>query len=152
RTCAPRPCWLHPLPPRPATYSRIAAMRRKWEQERAPETADPGSEIDVRYAWRRDLTETLEELYASEILPTITSDATRDRQYKVLTEGLNFAFVDAMNYAGDTSGLWAHTDRASHLVERLHRVARRKPLDTDYGRRHAAPQVGEDNHGRESNC
>jgi hypothetical protein len=108
------------------------------KQEHAPQTdAEPGSEIDARYAYRRDLTQTLEALYDSEIVPTISSDATRDRQYKILTGGLNFAFVDAMQYAGDTQGQWSHVDRASHLAERLHRMARRQLPNTDYGRQAA---------------
>ena len=42
------------------------------EQERAPQTgAEPLSEIDARYAYKRDLSETLEKLYDSEIVPTL---------------------------------------------------------------------------------
>ena len=50
-----------------------------------------------------DLTETLEKLYVSEIVSTISSDATYAARY-ILTGGLDFAFVDYMHYPGDIRG------------------------------------------------
>jgi hypothetical protein len=102
------------------------------EQERAREAGtEPLSDIDAHYAYRRDLTETLQKLYDSEIVPTISTDATYAARY-ILTGGLDFALVDSMQYAGDTRGMWSHVDRASHLAERLHRLVLRKLRDTDY--------------------
>jgi hypothetical protein len=121
------------------------------EQERAPDTGtEPLSDLDARYAYRRDLTETLEKLYASEIDVTITCKATYMSR-NLVAGGLDFAFVSYMNYSnasshspmpnyanGNTDLMWSHVDRASHLAERLHRIAIRKLQNTDYARQHAA--------------
>jgi len=72
-----------------------------------------------------------------EIVPTISTDATFAARY-IFTGGLDFAFLNYLQYADDTRGMWAHADRASHLAERLHRTAIRKLRDSDYARQHAA--------------
>jgi len=107
------------------------------EQQRAPEADFKLSEVDARFAYKRDLTETLQKLCDREIVPTISTDATFAARY-IFAGGLDFAFLNYLQYAGDTRGMCAHADRATHLAERLHRTAIRKLRDSDYARQHAA--------------
>ena len=80
------------------------------EQQRAPEADFKLSEVDARFAYKRDLTETLQKLCDREIVPTISTDATFAARY-IFTGGLDFAFLNYLQYAGDTRGMWARGPR-----------------------------------------
>ena len=78
-----------------------SAWRSRSAARKPTSTRYPTSMAAIRIS--ADLTETLEKLYASEIVSTISSDATYAARY-ILTGGLDVAFVDYMHYAGDSRG------------------------------------------------
>jgi hypothetical protein len=96
-------CWPNQSKPRFDTSSRTPNMHSAWRtQERAPQAdIKPLSELDARYAYKLELTETLGKLYDSEIVPTISTDATFAARY-IFTGGLDFEVFNYLQYVGDT--------------------------------------------------